>query len=237
MLNSGMLMCLTCIVIGAFFLVAFLLKCKDKRSVTGVFLKNATSIFFILTAVCGIVKNSASWKYGLLIVVGLVFGMLGDIYLDQKWVYPKDMKQYLYAGFICFGIGHLFYIPALVMTAHISMKLMIIPVIVGVAVAVGNLLLEKPMKQKFGQYKAIVTVYSFILAAMVATAVVAAFVSKHPAFIVYAIGSVLFLVSDLVLSPMYFGEGKNTPTNFIVNHVTYYLGQYMIAFSVALLTR
>ena len=232
-----MLMCLTCIVIGAFFLVAFLLKCKDKRSVTGVFLKNATSIFFILTAVCGIVKNSASWKYGLLIVVGLVFGMLGDIYLDQKWVYPKDMKQYLYAGFICFGIGHLFYIPALVMTAHISMKLMIIPVIVGVAVAVGNLLLEKPMKQKFGQYKAIVTVYSFILAAMVATAVVAAFVSGHPAFIVYAIGSVLFLVSDLVLSPMYFGEGKNTPTNFIVNHVTYYLGQYMIAFSVALLTR
>lgn len=224
-------------VIGAFFLVAFLLKCKDKRSVTGVFLKNATSIFFILTAVCGIVKNSASWKYGLLIVVGLVFGMLGDIYLDQKWVYPKDMKQYLYAGFICFGIGHLFYIPALVTTAHISMKLMIIPVIVGVVVAVGNLLLEKPMKQKFGQYKAIVTVYSFILAAMVATAVVAAFVSKHSAFIVYAIGSVLFLVSDLVLSPMYFGEGKNTPTNFIVNHVTYYLGQYMIAFSVALLTR
>lgn len=224
-------------VIGAFFLVAFLLKCKDKRSVTGVFLKNATSIFFILTAVCGIVKNSASWKYGLLIVVGLVFGMLGDIYLDQKWVYPKDMKQYLYAGFICFGIGHLFYIPALVTTAHISMKLMIIPVIVGVVVAVGNLLLEKPMKQKFGEYKAIVTVYSFILAAMVATAVVAAFVSKHPAFIVYAIGSVLFLVSDLVLSPMYFGEGKNTPTNFIVNHVTYYLGQYMIAFSVALLTR
>ena len=232
-----MLMCLTCMVIGAFFLVAFLLKCKDKRSVTGVFLKNATSIFFILTAVCGIVKNSASWKYGLLIVVGLVFGMLGDIYLDQKWVYPKDMKQYLYAGFICFGIGHLFYIPALVTTAHISMKLMIIPVIVGVVVAVGNLLLEKPMKQKFGEYKAIVTVYSFILAAMVATADVAAFVSKHPAFIVYAIGSVLFLVSDLVLSPMYFGEGKNTPTNFIVNHVTYYLGQYMIAFSVALLTR
>lgn len=237
MLNSGMLMCLTCMVIGAFFLVAFLLKCKDKRSVTGVFLKNATSIFFILTAVCGIVKNSASWKYGLLIVVGLVFGMLGDIYLDQKWVYPKDMKQYLYAGFICFGIGHLFYIPALVTTAHIGMKLMVIPVIAGIVVAAGNLVLEKPMKQKFGQYKAIVTVYSFILAAMVATAVVAAFVSKHPAFIVYAIGSVLFLVSDLVLSPMYFGEGKNTPTNFIVNHVTYYLGQYMIAFSVALLTR
>lgn len=224
-------------VIGAFFLVAFLLKCKDKRSVTGVFLKNATSIFFILTAVCGIVKNSASWKYGLLIVVGLVFGMLGDIYLDQKWVYPKDMKQYLYAGFICFGIGHLFYIPALVTTAHIGMKLMVIPVIAGIVVAAGNLVLEKTMKQKFGQYKAIVTVYSFILAAMVATAVVAAFVSKHPAFIVYAIGSVLFLVSDLVLSPMYFGEGKNTPTNFIVNHVTYYLGQYMIAFSVALLTR
>ena len=31
---------------------------------------------------------------------------------------------------------------------------------------------------------------------------------------------------------MYFGEGKNTPVNFVLNHVTYYLAQYLIALSV-----
>lgn len=220
---------------GVVFLVAFLAKCKDKRSVGGVFLKNAVSIFFILTAAVGLLQNQSRTEYGVLIIVGLAFGMLGDIYLDQKWVYPEDMKKYLYAGFVSFGIGHLFYIPAMIRAAQIELKWLFIPVAAGLVVAVGNLLLEKPMKQNFGEYKAIVTVYGFILAFMAATAVTCAVITGEKTFIVFAAGGVFFLISDLILSPMYFGEGKNTPMNFILNHVTYYLGQYLIAFSVSLL--
>lgn len=220
---------------GVAFLLAFLVKCKDKRSVGGVFLKNAVSIFFILTAAVGLIQNKTRVEYGVLILVGLAFGMLGDIYLDQKWVYPSDMKKYLYAGFVSFGIGHLFYIPAMVRAAGIELKWLLIPVAAGVVVAVGNLLLEKPMKQNFGEYKAIVTVYGFILAFMAATAVTCAVLTGEKTFFVFAAGGVFFLLSDLILSPMYFGEGKNTPMNFILNHVTYYLGQYLIAFSVSLL--
>ena len=223
------------VALGLVFLVAFILKCKDKRSVGGVFLKNTTSIFFILTAACGIFTNPSQWKYGVLIVIGLVFGMLGDIYLDQKWVYPDDMTMYLNAGFVSFGIGHLFYIPAILLASGMGAKNMLIPVIAGVVVGAGNLVLEKPMKQDFGKFRVIVTVYGFILATMAATSVVAAIKTGYTAFIVYAVGSVLFVISDLVLSPMYFGEGKNTPANFIINHVTYYAGQFMIALSIALL--
>ena len=221
--------------LGLAFLIAFLVKAKDKRSVAGVFLKNATSIFFILTAVVGLFMNPTQYKYAILIIAGLVFGMLGDIYLDQKWVYPDDMKQYLYAGFISFGIGHFFYIPAIIMASGLPSKFWFIPPIVGIVVGGGNLILEKPMKQKFGEYKAIVTIYGFVLASMAATAVCAAVFTKSPAFIVYAIGAVSFMLSDLILSPMYFGEGKNTPANFILNHVTYYIGQYLFAVSIILL--
>lgn len=220
------------VAVGAAFLVAFLVKCKNERSVGGVFLKNAVSIFFILTAVFGLALNPDCLEYGLFIVSGLVFGMLGDIYLDQKWVYPNDMKKYLYAGFISFGIGHLFYIPGMVRAAGLDFKLLLIPLAAGAVVAVGNLLLEKPMKQNFGEYKVIVTIYGFILAFMAATAVVCAVVTGKTAFILFAAGGVFFLISDLILSPMYFGEGKNTPVNFVLNHVTYYLGQYLIALSV-----
>ncbi len=223
------------IALGAAALIAFLIKCKDERSVAGVFLKNITSIFFILTAACGIFHNPTQWKYGILIVIGLVFGMLGDIYLDQKWVYPKDMTMYLNAGFVSFGIGHLFYIPAILLASGMGVKDMLIPVIAGVLVGAGNLLLEKPMKQNFGKFKVIVTVYGFILAAMAAASVEAAIKTGYTAFIVYAVGAVLFVISDLILSPMYFGEGKNTPANFVLNHVTYYAGQFMIAFSIALM--
>ena len=217
---------------GAAFLVAFLMKCKNERSVGGVFLKNTVSIFFILTAVFGLALNPACIEYGLFIVSGLVFGMLGDIYLDQKWVYPNDMKKYLYAGFISFGIGHLFYIPGMVRAAGLDLKLLLIPLAAGGVVAAGNLLLEKPMKQNFGEYKVIVTIYGFILAFMAATAVTCAVVTGKTAFILFAAGGVFFLISDLILSPMYFGEGKNTPVNFVLNHVTYYLAQYLIALSV-----
>lgn len=217
------------------FLVSFLIKCNKKRSVGGVFLKNVTSIFFILTAAAGIFNDPSSREYGVLIIVGLVFGMLGDIYLDQKWVYPNDMKKYLYAGFVSFGIGHLFYIPAMVKAANLELKYLAIPAVAGLVVAVGNLLLEKPMKQNFGEYKAVVTVYGFILSFMAATAVTCAAVTGQIMFVVFAAGGVFFLISDLILSPMYFGEGKNTPINFVLNHVTYYLGQYLIAITVSLL--
>ena len=223
------------IALGAVFLILFIAKCKNERSVGGVFLKNAVSIFFILTAAVGLIQNPSRVEYGVMILVGLAFGMLGDIYLDQKWVYPNDMKKYLYAGFVSFGIGHLFYIPAMVRAAGIELKWLLIPAAAGLVVAVGNLLLEKPMKQNFGEYKAIVTIYGFILAFMAATAVTCAVLTGKMTFIVFAAGGVFFLLSDLILSPMYFGEGKNTPMNFILNHVTYYLGQYLIAFSVSLL--
>lgn len=229
--------------LGLASLITFLAKCNKKRSVEGVFIKNITSIFFILTAVFAIMATGGG-IYGALTLTGLVFGMLGDIYLDQKWVYPNDMKKYLYAGFISFGIGHLFYIAGMIFhlsqLVYFNMYYCFIPIALGAVVAVGNLLLEKPMKQDFGEFKPIVTIYSFILSAMVGFAVLGAVLTAvHSSkffdmFITYAIGSVLFLVSDLILSPMYFAKGKNTPLNFVLNHATYYAGQYLIALTVLL---
>ena len=45
-------------------------------------------------------------------------------------------------------------------------------------------------------------------------------------------GGVLFAVSDLILSGTYFGEGKERPFDIISNAITYYLAQYVIAFSI-----
>jgi len=110
--------------IGCLFFILFVIKCHKQRSVGGVFLKNMVSIFFIITAVIALIQNPSQYIYGVLILAGLVFGMLGDIYLDQKWVYPDDNRKYLYAGFISFALGHLFYIPAIIKTAAIPLKLL-----------------------------------------------------------------------------------------------------------------
>ncbi len=229
--------------LGLIAFIIFVAKCNKKRSVEGVFIKNITSIFFILTAAFGILSGGNHF-YGTLVLVGLAFGMLGDIYLDQKWVYPNDMKKYLYAGFISFGIGHFFFMGAMIwqLMQFYFFKgfFCFIPLALGAIVAVGNLLLEKPMKQDFGEFRHIVTIYGFVLATMVGFAILGAVLtavngSKYfDKFISFAVGAVLFLISDLILSPMYFAKGKNTPLNFVLNHATYYLGQFLIALTVSL---
>ena len=63
--------------------------------------------------------------------------------------------------------------------------------------------------------------------------IIAVFVTHfQKAYVIMAIGSVLFLLSDAVLSNTFFGRGKDKPIHLFVNHFLYYAGQYLIAASV-----
>ncbi len=220
--------------LGLVSLIAFMVKCNKQRSVGGVFIKNITSIFFLFTTATAIYYNQDFWKYGILILIGGVFGMLGDIYLDQKWVYPQHNDNYLNAGFVSFGIGHFFYIGAIFLHMGFGFKDFLVPVIVGIVVAAFTLITEKPTKCHFGKFKAIVTVYCLVIGTMSGTALWGMIQSGFSVqYIVFEVAALLFLLSDIVLSSMYFGT-KNTPVNFIINHTSYYFAQFLIAFTVFL---
>ena len=92
------------------------------------------------------------------------------------------------------------------------------------------LLLEKPLKMRYGKFKWIVFLYSFMLSWTMTSAMVTAyFTDFQKMWVVMSIGGLLFLLSDLVLSGMYFGEGKNTKGNIILNHILYYAAQFTMA--------
>ncbi len=221
--------------LGMVALIAFMVKCNKQRSVGGVFIKNITSLFFLFTTATAVYYNQDFWKYGILVLIGGVFGMLGDIYLDQKWVYPEHNDNYLYAGFISFGIGHFFYIGAIFLHLGFGLKDFLVPVIVGVVVAAFTLITEKPTKCHFGKFKAIVTVYCLVIGTMAGTALWAMIQTGFSVqYIVFVAAAVLFLLSDIILSSMYFGT-KNTPVNFVLNHTSYYFAQFLIAFTVFLI--
>ncbi len=221
--------------LGLVSLIAFMVKCNKQRSVGGVFIKNITSIFFLFTAATAIYYNQDFWKYGILILIGGVFGMLGDIYLDQKWVYPQHNDNYLNAGFVSFGIGHFFYIGAIFLHMGFGLKDFLVPVIVGIVVAAFTLITEKPTKCDFGKFKPIVTVYCLVIGTMAGTALWGMIQSGFAVqYIVFEIAALLFLLSDVILSSMYFGT-KNTPLNFVLNHTSYYFAQFLIAFTVFLI--
>ncbi len=222
----------TCIS-GFIAFTVFMLVCHKKRSVNGVFIKNIVSYFFLFTTVASAKANPDSWSYAIVLLLGGVLGLMGDIYLDLKWVYPNDKDKYLLLGFISFGVGHLFYIRAMATQAKLEAKDFILPFLFGFVVAGGNLIISKFVHQDFGKFKLVVTLYGYILSFMAATATMSFIKTKSVGFLMFAIAGFLFLLSDLVLSAMYFtvDRDKNTVGRFVINHATYYGAQYLIALS------
>ncbi|MBQ6381123.1 MAG: hypothetical protein IJJ41_05965 [Clostridia bacterium] len=217
------------LVLGA--VVALIFCCKRAKGfgVGTLMWKIASSLCFLLTGVAALVTHPENTTYGALLLFGGALGMCGDITLDLKGIYEQDKKPFMYSGFIFFLIGHLFYQAAILLKANLSIVTILICVGVCLVFGILNLLGEKLMKLHFGEYKLIVFLYSVILALTVAFAVAAMFASGFErAYIVFVVGGVLFMLSDLILSGTYFGEGKDRPVDYFTNHFAYYASQFVI---------
>ena len=215
----------------AYFLSLRVKKCSAKATVA----KSAVSVCFIL---CWLVAaHSHMSNYAMFIGAGLVFGLLGDIWLDLKFCYKADEDFYTKMGFLSFAIGHLFFILAVATGTDGGFQPIALLPSAGVA-AVAALVVffgEKAMGLHYGEYKIISTCYGAVLFFTAAFAFFSALFggfadNRH--LVVMAIGGALFIISDLILSGTYFGEGKNRPVDIVTNHVTYYLAQFVIAGSV-----
>ncbi len=224
---------------GMIAMIVFLkLRVSEKRA-AAVIAKAITSVFFILCAGAVVLsragENQDVIRYGILITLGLVCGLLGDVWLDFKFILREFDKQFTYAGFISFAIGHLFFLTAMIRyfkpTGYLIAIAAAISVIAGCAVAFGG----KIMKLEYGSFKAITGCYGALLFFVTTIALMSVITgyggTRVPQAIMLA-GAVLFLVSDLILSNTYFGVGYDKPVHIISNHVTYYLAQFLIAASV-----
>ena len=165
--------------------------------------------------------------------MGGALGLVGDILLDLKGIYKSEEKIYLKGGFIFFLVGHIFYTCAIIYSLKIKWWLVLIAAVASALIGVGAVLSANLMKVHYGAYRKIVAVYVAFLAMTTVMSVISVFVSHfQKGYVLLMIGSVLFLLSDAVLSNTFFGRGKDKPIHFFINHFLYYAGQYLIAASV-----
>ena len=205
-------------------------------SVKNLILKCISSLCFILTGIVALFSNPNALIYGGLIIFGGALGLMGDIVLDLKGLYPKDEKAYMKAGFISFLAGHVFYSGAIIYAMRFRLWIILLCVLFAVIFAVCNLLSGKITKVDFGEYKTIVFIYTIFLALTLALSIAAVIISHFArCYVVLAIGALLFMLSDAVLSLTYFGKDKDTFAYYFINHLLYYAGQYMILASILLL--
>ena len=196
-------MSLALIITGMIILVLYVREKIHGCTLKAVFLKTAVSVVFVSVAVTA----GSSAAVAPFIIMGLLFGLLGDIWLDLKYVFPSQDETFTYAGFLVFGIGHILYITGLLVQYGVR------------------------------TYIAASFCFALVAAGLVVMAVSGALLLDHrePALCCIFIGSVMFAISDLILSGTFFGEGKDRPIDIIGNYIFYYGGQFLIAYSLVLL--
>lgn len=224
--------------LGIIATVAFMVIRVKEGGVKAALIKAFASTLFVGTgcAAAASVLGSDNFTFALFVIMGLVLGLMGDIWLDLKWVYPKDNDIFTFAGFGAFMIGHFLFIAGLFMNYADFSKpaYILIPAALALVLAIGVIVLEKPMKMVYGKFKAITGVYGFVLAFMTFLSGSLALMNNFKAMTLnfMFVGGVFFLISDLILSGTYFGEGKRRPVDIITNHTAYYIAQFVIAASI-----
>ena len=197
-------------------------------TVKAVIIKSVVSVLFIAVAV----SASSTSRLAPFVIMGLVFGLLGDIWLDLKYVFPDSDRVFTYAGFAVFGIGHILYVSGLLLQYGGGRFLL---ASFGLALVAAALVVvtEKPMKLVYGELKPTVAVYGFLLFSTVFVSGGLLLTRGGAALWCFFLGSVCFAISDLILSGTYFGEGRERPVDLITNYLFYYAGQFLIACSLA----
>ena len=96
----GVYIALLCV--GVLLVASYLFLRTKKSSLVAVFIKIGASLIFISICAYGLYLHHYT-ILPLMFVIGMVFGMLGDILLDLKYVFPEQDKMFTYSGFITFG--------------------------------------------------------------------------------------------------------------------------------------
>ena len=227
------------LVLGGLFLALFLLFRDKDGGFLPTALKTVTSMLFVATAVSGVINNytvtgtlgvTKLTFYGL-VLLGLMCGVIGDLTLDLKIVYknnPRHNDLFTFFGMAAFGVGHVLYIVAVAIYFGFSAWAILIAAALTALIFTVSLFL---LKMQFGKFLIPSICYALLLTMFLAGTVVAGiFTAFTLPVILLIVGAGLFLLSDLVLSMIYF-EGNEARVLIIVNHVLYYAAQFLIALS------
>ena len=212
--------------IGIIVQIVFIIVEHKEKYELALLLKNTASVIFVFicykaSIICG------DKEVAKLVLIGLGLGAVGDFFLNLRFVL-KDVGTIIFLiGILVFLAGHVVYLIALIGINNNP----IIPAIVGLVLTallivwIFKRIEAKPAFKIFG-------IFYIGAVTLMATYAFANFLfASEMAFNqLFAVGGILFLVSDVVLILNTFGK----ETKFVLricNLMLYYFGQLAIAFT------
>ncbi len=202
------------IVIFLFIIFTILAKYKSRKAF--LILKPLTTILIIIVAVLNLSKGNIGFGIGILF--GLIFSLLGDVLLIFE-------KKYFLHGLVAFLITHIFYAFAF-SSGSKFFYIGLIPVFLF------SIFVYSIIKHGVGKYKIPVIVYMLIASVMVWMAMnrFITFADTSSLFIIC--GAILFILSDGMLAINKFRKEIRFAEVFILG--SYYAAQFFIAMSIGI---
>jgi uncharacterized membrane protein YhhN len=196
---------------------------------------NEALIFKGLASLCFVILGAAIYLAGaqslpeLLVLIGLCCGIVGDEIIALCQVLPKHDKRAFLSGGVCFIVGHICYVVALFMRGTISW---IGLALTAVLLAALTVIYARKTKYFIPEMRRSTSLYFFIVIAFASVSAGAFFGGFEPFALLFAMGGLLFAMSDNILFAYKLGKNPKFSQNIIL-HVAYYLAQFSIAWSIA----
>lgn len=234
MLLIKLLFALT-IALAFVFVPLFLKAMWPKKTTRSLILKMVCATLFVAAGVLAAVAAENRSSYAKWMIFGLAMGWFGDFFL-----HVKEKQAYFLTGLMSFLGGHLLYIGAfwLAIKSNFSEAVFFDPFEAAVFVLIfaGAVVYAARKKIHFGPALIPVASYTAILVLMLVKAgslgirmVLGARPAAGLICVMLVLGAVQFLVSDALLAIINFGGQKKSYRMKVVNIVTYFAAQNLLA--------
>ena len=187
----------------------------------GILLKSITSAIFFIIGLVNLflaIIEKVEFKFPIIMVIGLLFAMLGDILLEVQFIVGAGL----------FALGHIFFFISYIFLVRFSWK----DLLFGAIIFIPSMLfiLLAPIFDFGGLLMEIVCViYALIISLMVGKSVSNFVHNRCWLNFIVMIGSIMFFLSDLMLL---LGKFASLPVINIICLALYYPAEFLLAFSI-----
>lgn len=208
---------------------AFLIAFYKEKYVRALVLKGLASLCFVIFGAVSCFTGGPT-VITVITLIGLCFGLVGDEFIALYEVFPEHKNRAFVSGGVTFITGHFLYAAALIIIGGPDWLLLIATAVI--INAIGGIYARR---KDFLNCEMRVPLTLYLGVVILVTAIATAIFAKSGALTVglFAVGGALFTVSDNLLFAYKFGKRQSFKQN-IALHVTYYLAQFAIAWSIAI---
>ena len=225
--------------LGALTSIVFIVSKVINYSAKTIVFKTIASLFFVALGIYCAVITPGSTPFKVLLILGLFFGMLGDLLLGFKYIVTKTKNIWILAGMFAFAFGHIFYVIALFVGYYVPGNgwFIALPFLTAIVISSLYMVVSRKAGVRFGKLLPFGLFYLFCLTSMVSTSLYMNILHGFGLtnLVMFFVAAVCFGTSDFMLTGAYFKAGKRSKAYMATYSVFYYVAQFVIALSLVFL--